>query len=533
MHRLRLRVAVFSLVLIASWGGLEVPAQEKPKEPLPAERSFESRDAVTISGAKIDYTATTGTILLREEDGKPTASVFFVNYNRVKITEPPPPPTGQPKPPMIVSPVDVSRPITFCFNGGPGSSSVWLHVGAFGPRKVAMLDSGEQPPPPAKLVENDLSLIDFTDLVFVDPVTTGYSRAAPGIDPKRFHGVGEDVAAMGDFIRLFLTRNGRWGSPIYVAGESYGTTRAGLLANHLHDVHGIDLNGVVLISSILNFGTARFDEGNDLPYALFLPTYTATAWHHKKLPGDLLIDLPKALAESEQFAAGEYTLALMKGDKLTPEERQQLARKLSRYTGLSEDFVTRNNLRIEIHRFCKELLRDQGKTVGRFDSRIKGADSDIASDRPETDPSYAAVLGAFTSALQQYVRRDLKFESDLKYEILTGRVHPWDFGARNQYLNVAPQLGAAMRKVPTMKLFVASGRYDLATPYFATDYTLGQLRLGEDASKRVTTVYFKAGHMMYVHRPSHEELRKSLLDFYGAKEPEKPPPPFVGPPPPP
>jgi len=530
MHRLRLRVAAVTFALISCFPVVTVPAQDKPKDPPLA---MDNRDIVTIAGAKVDYTSTAGTMLLREDDGKPLANIFFVAYNRVKVTELPASPPDKPKPSIDVSPADPARPITFCFNGGPGSSSVWLHIGAFGPRKVAMPASGEQPPPPAKLIENDLSLIDFTDLVFVDPVTTGYSRAAPGVDHKRFHNVGEDVAAMAEFIRMYLTRFNRWGSPIYIAGESYGTTRAAALANHLHDVQGIDLNGVILISSILNFATTRFDEGNDLPYPLFLPTYTATAYYHKKLPGDLLTDLPKTLAESEQFAAGEYTLALMKGDQLTPEERQQLARKLSRLTGLSEDFITRNHFRIEISRFCKELLRDQGKTVGRFDSKIKGTDGDISSDRPETDPSYAAVLGAFTSAMQQYVKRDLKYDSELKYEVLTGKVHPWDFGAKNQYLNVAPQLMLAMRKNPTMKVFVASGRYDLATPYYATDYTLRQLRLGPDAAKRVSVFYYDAGHMMYVHRPSHVKLRSELMEFYGAKEAERPAPPFVGPPPPP
>lgn len=520
MYRQRLRAAglmVALIVLIVP--GKRVPGQEKPKEPvIPADRIVESRDTVTIAGQKIDYTATAGTLVLREEDGKPTASVFFVAYNRVKITQPPTP-AGQPVPPVVVSQPDPARPLIFCFNGGPGSSSVWLHMGAFGPRKVLMPDSGDQPSLPPKLIENEFSLLDFADLVFVDPVTTGYSRAAPGVDPKRFHGVNEDVAAMADFIRLYLSRYNRWGSPLFVAGESYGTTRAASLANHLHDAHGIQLSGVLLISNVMNFATIRFDEGNDLPYPLFLPSYTATAYQHKKLPGDLLMDLPKALAESEQFASTEYPLLLMKGDRLTPEEKQNLARKLSRLTGLTEDFITRNHFRIEIQRFCKELLRDQGKTIGRFDSRIKGVDADTASDRPETDPSYSAVLGAFTSAMQQYVRKDLRFDTDLKYEVLTGRVYPWDFGVRNQYLNVAPQLAAAMRKNPNLKVFVASGRNDLATPYFATDYSLRQLKLGEDASKRITTKYFDAGHMMYTHKPSHEKLRRELVNFFGVQPP--------------
>ncbi len=500
-------------------------AQDKPKDapastPAPSERLVERRSAVTIAGQKIDYVSNAGTYYLRDEEGKPQASIFFVAYHRVKVTEPPAAPMGPPPPtpPTVqVSAPDPARPITFCFNGGPGSSSVWLHLGAWGPKKAAMPDDGAQPPPPAKLIDNDLSLLDITDLVFIDPVSTGYSRAMPGVDPKKYHGVQEDVAAMGEFIRLYLTRQQRWGSPKYVAGESYGTTRAAALAGHLQDGLGVELTGVILVSSILNFATARFDDGHDLPYALFLPTYTATAYFHKKLPGDMLSDLPKTLAESEQFAGSDYVLALMKGDRLTPEERTALAKKLSRLTGLSEDFITRANFRIDGSRFQKELLRDQGKTVGRFDSRLKGVDADAGSERPESDPSYAAVNGAFTGAINQYLRRDLGFDSDLKYEILTGRVNPWDFGVRNRYLNVANQLAAAMRKNTSLRVFVASGYYDLATPYFATDYTLRHMGLDAEAQKRITVAPFEAGHMMYIVRPSHEGLRKGLATFYGGK----------------
>ena len=510
--------------------GVTAPAQDKPKDPTPpVDRFSETRSAVTIGGQKVDYTATAGTLVLREDDGKPLASIFFVAYSRVKVTEPPPPtppgPTPAPTPAtpapppgqVIVSPPDPARPITFAFNGGPGSSSVWLHLGAFGPKKVLLKDDGEAPAPPPKLVDNDLSILDFTDLVFIDPVSTGFSRAAPGIDPKRFYGVQEDVACIGDFIHLYLTRFNRWNSPKYIAGESYGTTRAAALAGYLQDQHGIEPNGVVLVSSILNFGTARFDDGNDLPYVLFLPSYTATAWNHKRLPGDLLNDLKKAVTEANEFIDSEYPLALFKGDLLTTEERARLAKKMSRLTGLSEEFIARSNYRIEIQRFCKELLRDQGRTVGRYDSRLKGLDADGAGSRPESDPSYSAVHGAFTASLNPYVRRDLKFDSDLKYEVLSNRVHPWDFGARNSYLNVAGQLGSAMRKNGSLRVFVASGYYDLATPFAATDYTFRHLGLDADQRKRISTHYFEAGHMMYIHKSSHEKLCADLVEFYGAK----------------
>ena len=336
----------------------------------------------------------------------------------------------------------------FCFNGGPGSSSVWLHLGAFGPKTIRLPDDGQAPTPPYSLIDNEFTLLDATDLVFIDPVSTGFSRAAPGVDAKRFHGFQEDIQSVGDFIQLFTTRYGRWRSPKYVAGESYGTTRAAGLSGYLQERHGMYLNGVVLVSSILNFGTVRFDEGNDLPFILYLPTYTATAWFHKKLPADLQSrTLADAIAESEHFVRTEYPQALMEGDKLPNAKKQELARKVARLTGLSEDYVRRANLRIEIQRFCKELLRDQRKTVGRYDSRYEGGDLDAAGERPEYDPSYAAVQGAFTGTFNQYVRNELKVVNDSTYEILTGKVQPWDYGnAKNRYVNVAPTLRSAMTK---------------------------------------------------------------------------------------
>jgi carboxypeptidase C (cathepsin A) len=474
--------------------GPPAPKSDRKTEPL-KETLSETRHTVTVHGTKLEYLATAGTLLLKEEDGKPTASVFFIAYTKVGAD------AGQ-------------RPITFTFNGGPGSSSVWLHLGAFGPRRVLMRDNGAPLPPPDRLVDNEFTLLDLTDLVFIDPVTTGYSRVAPGQSTKQFHGVQEDIQAVGEFIRLYTTRYRRWASPKFLAGESYGTTRAAGLVGHLQDRHGMYFNGVLLISSILNFQTARFDEGNDLPYSLFLPSYAATAWYHKKLPPELQADLRSTLAEVEKFALGEYTLALMKGSKLPPEERQQIARKLARYTGLSEGYVTRANLRIEIMRFTKELLRHEERTVGRFDSRFKGMDADAVGERFEYDPSYAVVQGAYTAMLNQYVRTDLKYQSDLPYEILTSRVQPWDFGnARNRYLNLSSPLRQAMTKNPALRVFVASGYYDLATPYFATEYTFHHLGLEDALLDHVTMAYYEAGHMMYIHKASHQKLKSDVAAF--------------------
>src|SRR5882724_1080707 len=335
-------------------------AAEKPKEekkPAPEEKSVQTKHAVRIGGQEIKYTATAGTMLLKLEDGTPKASVFFVAYTRDDVA-------------------DASRrPITFAFNGGPGAGSLWLHVGALGPRRVEMGDVGNLLPPPYKFVDNEASILDATDIVFIDPVTTGFSRPVPGEADKQFHGVQEDVQSVGDFIRLWATRNRRWGSPKFLAGESYGTTRAAGLSGYLQQRYGMYLNGIILISAILNFQTAEFDTGNDLPYILYLPTYTAIAWYHKKLPGDLQGgDVQKAVEESRKFAVGEYADALMTGDALPTARRAEIMQKLARLTGLSPDYIDRTNLRIEIQRFDKELMKNERRTVGRLDGRFTGID---------------------------------------------------------------------------------------------------------------------------------------------------------------
>ena len=450
-----------------------------------------------IGGQEIRYTATAGTLVLRQEDGKPRANIFFVAYTRDGIQD------------------RAKRPVAFTYNGGPGSSSVWLHLGAFGPRRVAMQAEGMALPPPYHLVDNGESLLDVTDLVFIDPVTTGYSRAVPGEDPKQFYGLKEDAETVAELIRLWTTRFGRWSSPKFLAGESYGTTRSARLSNLLQERHGMYLNGVILLSSILNFQTARFAVGNDLPYPLFLPTYTATAWYHKRLPPDLqAAGLQKATEEAERFAMGEYTLALMKGNGLAEAEWNDIAAKVARYTGLTTDYVKRTNLRPEIQAFIKELLRDQRTTVGRLDSRFKGMDRDAAGEESELDPSYAAIQGPFTAVLNDYVSQDLGFKSDLPYEILTDRVRPWKYGEfENQYANVAEDLRQAMSRNPALKVFVGNGYYDLATPFFATRYTFDHLGFEPDYGRRVTLRYYEAGHMMYIRQADHEQLKKDLAAF--------------------
>jgi carboxypeptidase C (cathepsin A) len=385
--------------------------------------------------------------------------------------------------------------------------------------RAEMSEDGLSAKPPYKLVPNADTWLDFADLVFIDPVTTGYSRAATGEDDAQFHGVSEDVRSVAEFIRLYTTRNERWLSPKYLAGESYGTTRAAGLAGELQSRHGMYLNGIVLISAILNFETARFDRGNDLPFALHLPTYTATAWYHRRLAPDLQRDLRATLDEVETFARGEYTLALMQGDRLSAAERERIRAKLARYTGLSESYVASTNERIEISRFTKELLRSERKTVGRLDSRFVGRDYDAAGEGYEADASYSAIQGPFTAALNHYVRVELGFESDLPYEILTGRVQPWKYGpANNRYLNVADTLRKAMNQNPHLQVLVASGYFDLATPYYATEYTLDHLGLEPALAAHVHRTYFESGHMMYIHKPSREKLTADVRSFIAATD---------------
>src|SRR5262245_19766114 len=340
------------LFAVSSYSQETKPGSDKPefKAEFPKEVVQESKHTVTIDGKSVSYTAIAGNLLLKEENGKPKANIFFVAYTKEGTT-------------------DLSkRPITFSFNGGPGSSSVWLHLGVLGPRRVELDDNGFPLPPPYKLIDNDSSILDVTDLCFIDPVTTGYSRAVPGQDDRQYHGAQEDVQSVGEFIRLFTTRYKRWPSPKFLIGESYGTTRAAGLSGFLQQNEGMYLNGIMLISSILNFETAEFDSGNDLPYILYVPSYTATAWYHKKLGADLQANLQTTLQASEAFARGEYASALMQGDSLSDADRKSVAEKFTKFTGVSQDFVERSNLRLTLGRFTKELMRNEHRTVGRLDS---------------------------------------------------------------------------------------------------------------------------------------------------------------------
>lgn len=480
-------------------------AQQTPAERLTAAFETTPDDTLALTEHElalpgeepIEYYVTTGYKQLQKEDGSPRANIFFMAYIKKGVDS------------------AASRPITFAFNGGPGSSSVWLHLGALGPRRVEMGEDGEQPAPPYRLVDNVGTWLGFTDLVFIDPVSTGYSRAAEGADAQEFHGLEGDVESVGELIRLYLTQHERWASPKFLCGESYGTTRAAGLSSHLNGM-GIYLNGIVLVSAILQFQTARFDTGNDLPYALFLPTYTATAWYHRRLEPELQEDLRATLDEVEAFVETEYTTALMKGAQLRGEERERIVEKLARYTGLDPRYIEETDLRIHIQRFCKELLRGQDRTVGRLDSRYQGTDADRAGERPDYDPSMSAIRGPYTGAFNTYVRRELGYKTDLPYEILTGRVHPWTYGTEHDqgYVEVASDLRSAISQNPSLQVLVACGYYDLATPYFAAEYTMSHLGLDPALQKNIRFTHYESGHMMYVRLPDLRKLRSDAEAFY-------------------
>lgn len=479
--------------------------KETEEEPPPhhEEHLAQTSHTATIGDQTFGYTATAGRILLREEEGKKKASFFFVSYTR-DVDDP------------------TTRPIVFAFNGGPGSSSVWLHLGLLGPKRVFLDDEGNPPPPPGRLVDNDASLLDVADLVFIDPISTGFTRAIPEEEAKTYHHFSKDIETVGTFIQLYLTRFGRWGSPKFLIGESYGTTRSAGLAGHLLERYGLALNGLMLISSVLNFQTIAIDmktygfhRGNDLPYVLYLPVYAATAWYHGKLSDEYQSrSLTNLLEEVETFAGGDYQMALWAGADLDDDERHRIAGLLAGYTGLSVEFVLRSDLRIEKFHFTKELLRSEGYTVGRLDSRYKGVDRYLVGSMLEHDPSMDAVLGSYAAMLNDYVRRSLEYESDLPYEILNPKVWPWNYeDFQNAYVDVSETLRSVMTRNPHMQVFVASGYFDLATPYFATDYTLRHLGLEAGLADHIVEEHYEAGHMMYVHRPSLERLRDHLHEF--------------------
>lgn len=478
-------------------GATNAPAEHKPplaSIPDATHKPVFTTNTVTIGGQPVTYQTETGMLPVLKSDGTSRASVFYIAYTRQSDT-----PASE-------------RPVTFCFNGGPGSSSVWLHLGALGPRRVKMNDDGTLPRPPFTMMDNPYSLLDTSDLVFIDPVATGFSRPAQEEKPEDFFGQTADVESIGGFIRLWTTRHGRWLSPKFLCGESYGVFRAAGLAEHLRARYGLYLNGLILVSGVLDFSTLEAQAGNDLPYILFLPDFTATAHFHKKLPPDLQSNLAKALAEAREFGRTEYASALQQGSSLPADERKRIVAQLARLTGLKPQVIEDNNLRIDSGVFRKQLLHDEGLILGAYDGRITGRDDHPEETEPGFDPSYSATYGPFSAAINYYAREELKFEDDLPYEIIAG-VQPWTYANKNSYPRVADQLASAMSQNPYLRVLVLHGRCDLVCPLDTVRYSLEHMHLDATYRKNITYAEFDAGHMMYVNLPDLRKMRELLVQF--------------------
>lgn len=465
--------------------------ESEPRQP---NRSV-TRHSGTFNGVRVDFVATAGETFLRAEDGTPRASIFSTSYVRA----------GN----------DPTRPVTFLFNGGPGSGSLWLHMGAFGPVRVAIpSDARDDGAPPYPLVANPDSLLDVTDIVFIDPVGTGFSYAMPGVDPADYWGVTQDARSVAQFIRQWLDENGRWNSPKYLGGESYGTTRSAAVLNQLEGSYNdVGLNGIILISTVLDFGAGADTPGNEVSYALNVPSMAATALFHGK---SVFNGAPTAqvVAEARDWAMNVYLPALMQGNALTGERRATVRRDLARYTGISEEYIERADLRITPSRFYKELLRDRGLTVGRLDSRYTGVDADAAGETPDNDPSFYGIDAGYTAAINDHLRRTLNYRTDRAYSTIGG-VRNWDWRLNagrdsDTYLNVAPYISRAMRENSGLRVFNAQGWYDFATPFFAAEYALTRTGFPRD---RITFRYYDSGHMMYVRDEDRVALSRDIRAF--------------------
>ncbi|MGH9351823.1 MAG: S10 family peptidase, partial [Terriglobia bacterium] len=476
------------------------PAASGNKKEEKEEKPVITHHQITVNGKALSYTATAGMMPIRDDAGTLQAHMFYVAYT------------------LDGADAASERPLTFCFNGGPGSSSVWLQIGAIGPRRVALEPDGHMPPPPFRLEDNQDTWLGQTDLVFIDPVGTGYSRSVKPEYNHQFWSVQGDLQSVGEFIRLYLTRNERWSSPLFLAGESYGTTRAAGLSGYLMS-QGIALNGIVLVSTVLNFQTLLLAPGNELPYRLFLPTYAASAWYHKKLAPDLEAKpLDQLIAEVKSWVSAVYAPALDKGEHLTGSERESVIDQMSRYTGLPKDYLERANLRVGASEFRKELLLDQNRVLGRYDTRLLGIDRPGISAQANEDPSYSAVEAPFTEAFNNYVRAELNYKTDVPYHILDFNVNRqwnWQIPPHGSpgFPDVAPSLRTALVENPYLRVMVAEGYYDLATPFFEVEYTLNHLELEPEYQGHVIQRHYESGHMIYISTKSRDKLTQDVRTF--------------------
>jgi carboxypeptidase C (cathepsin A) len=503
---------LLALALLLCAFTTSVRAQEKDAKPAekpaeaastpPKEESSVTEHSIKIGGQTIPYKATAATILIKNEKDEPTALIYSTAYTRNDVK-------------------DMSqRPLAFLYNGGPGSSSVWLHMGSVGPRRVMTINADVTPPAPYKLMDNPDCLLDKADIVFVDPVGTGFSHAVGKAQDKDFWGVDQDVKSLAQFITTYVSRNNRWNSPKFLIGESYGTFRNAALANYLQGHDNMYLNGIVMVSSVLDLGTISFYPAIDLAYVLYLPSYAATAWFHKTLK-DRPENLNAFLEESRKFARGEYADALMKGDALSAAEKTEIAKKMARFTGLSEDYLEKANLRVRLFRFMQELQRSRGLTTGRLDARFAGPTYDLIGEAADYDPQETAISGAFIGAFNTYIREELKFGQDKRYKPAAdfdGNRWDWkhegsDFGFFPGSPSVVLDLVQAMVSNPRLKVEFEDGIYDLATPFMEAEYTADHMGLPENIRKNIRQQYYEAGHMMYLHDEDLSKLKKNIANF--------------------
>ncbi len=475
-----------------------VAAQEKSSKSSPQipTGTVASQGTAQIGGKSVAYKATTGYLQVQDKEGVHKANMFYVSYIKQGETN------------------LKTRPITFVFNGGPGAASVWLHMGALGPKRIAMTVDGNAQKPPYSIVNNEYSWLDITDLVFIDPVGTGFSKPAEGEKADQFYGFENDVKWVSDFIRQWTSDNNRWGSPKYLAGESYGTTRACGVVEYLMEEYSMYFNGISLISCALDFQTLREFENNDMPFICNLPVYTYAALYHNKLKPAQSQD-KDLIAKVEAFALNEYALALLQGDKLTSAQKQSIANSLELYTGISADIYLQHNLRLPSHKFRKYLLDSDDKIIGRYDVRLLMDDPINNRDYAGDDPSYTQISGAFGTAFNEYVRTDLQYKNNLPFYVI-GNVQPWKF-SDGKYLNVTSELRQAMYTNPYMKVWMANGLYDLATSYFGTQYFVNHMNLSPELQKNISMTYYKGGHMMYFVESELKQLKEDAVKLYQAK----------------
>jgi len=473
----------------------EEAKKEEPKKEDKKSESSTTTGSVTVGGKEVKYKATAAMLPILKPDGKPSAQVFYTSYVLAD---------GAP---------EAERPVTFCFNGGPGSSSVWVHLGAFGPKRVNLPADGLTPPlPPGGLVPNEFSILDATDLVFIDPVNTGFSQAEDPQKVNEFLGVKEDIQAVGEFIRLWITREKRWLSPKFIAGESYGGIRGGGLAEHLASRHRIYINGLVIISGLLDYDTLVGTTLNDLPNVISLPAMTAVAHYHKKLPADLQADRAKAIAESREYALGEYAHVLLMGHELAKGKRAAAVAKLARLTGLAPKLIDEQNLLISGGFFREMLLRDQGLVLGAYDARVTGRDGDESENNPQIDPFMNVVGGIAAASMNAYLREELKYEKDMPYEVLKPQPH-WNHGEGNSYTSVNADLSKAMKTNPHLQVLALMGYSDLVTPPDNMLLSLRKLAIPDELRKNIHTAEYEAGHMMYTNQADLKKMHADITAF--------------------